>query len=228
MYFTYLVKCIPTNQFYYGVCFKQGADSNRLWTTYFTSSKSVHRLVEEYGSDAFEVEVRRIFDTPAAARLWEAKVLKRMNVVKDARWLNQTDLHSFTPRYGDDNHAKDPSVIAKMIKTNDAKAVAAGFASFADKIGKLNPAKNPEVAKKIGAWKSGKIWVYCRKTMQQRMIDPAEENQFLANGFTRGKPQKPSRKYKGRIYINRGGKTTSILPNQLEDFLNQGWITGRG
>lgn len=228
MYFTYLVKCIPTNQFYYGVCYKRGVSADRLWTTYFTSSKSVHRLIEDYGSDAFEVEIRRTFETSEAARLWESKVLKRMNVVKDPRWLNRTDLYSFAPRYGDDNHAKDPEVIAKMLRTNEVRAQEAGFESFASRISQMNPAKDPGVAKKIGEWKRGKIWITDPNTNRDMMILPEDLDHYLTKGFIKGRVKgRMIGVHTRRVYMNNGQVTKSVKPEQVKDMIAEGWGLGR-
>jgi len=35
--------------------------------------------------------VRKVFDEAQKARLWESKVLRRINATYDGKWLNQTD-----------------------------------------------------------------------------------------------------------------------------------------
>lgn len=64
--------------------------------TYFTSSKHVKAFIEKHGMPDV-VQVRRTFSDRNAARLWEHKVLKRMNAVLDERFLNRTNNRSVHP-----------------------------------------------------------------------------------------------------------------------------------
>lgn len=103
--FTYLVKHIPTNKYYYGVRFKKGCHPNDLWTKYFTSSKKVKGLIKRYGKKSFQYEIRRTFKTAQQAMAWEFKVLRRMKVVERKDFLNQSD-----------NKRIDPKLLSKMRK----------------------------------------------------------------------------------------------------------------
>lgn len=95
--YTYLIKCIPENKFYYGVRFSKNCDPDELWKKYFTSSKHVHSLIEKYGKESFDYEIRKTFDTPESARIWENKVLKKLNVVHNNLFINKTDNISISP-----------------------------------------------------------------------------------------------------------------------------------
>lgn len=95
--YTYLIKCRPTNQVYYGVRFAEGCNSSELFETYFTSSKHVHNLIDEYGVGEFDFEIRREFDSVEQARNWETKVLRRCGAVQDSRFINKTDNISISP-----------------------------------------------------------------------------------------------------------------------------------
>jgi hypothetical protein len=88
--FTYLIGWSKLNKFYYGVRYAQGCDPSDLWTSYFTSSGPVSRFRTEHG-DPDVVQVRYTFNSTQAARDWELKVLKRMNVVLREDFLNQHD-----------------------------------------------------------------------------------------------------------------------------------------
>jgi hypothetical protein len=101
--FTYLVKHIPTNRYYYGVKFKKGCHPNDLWTKYFTSSKKVKGLIKKYGKKSFQFEIRKTFKTAQQAMAWEFKVLRRMKVVERKDFLNQSD-----------NKRIDPKLLSKM------------------------------------------------------------------------------------------------------------------
>ena len=89
--FTYLVKHIPTNRYYYGVKIKKGCHPYDLWTKYFTSSKKVKGLIKRYGKKSFIFEIRKTFKTQQAALNWENKVLRRMKVIYRNDFLNQSD-----------------------------------------------------------------------------------------------------------------------------------------
>ena len=45
--FTYLIKHIPTNRYYYGSRYGKECHPKDLWTTYFTSSKKVKALIRK-------------------------------------------------------------------------------------------------------------------------------------------------------------------------------------
>ena len=97
--FTYLLKHIPTNKYYYGVRFKKGCHPNDFWTKYFTSSKKVKRLIKRNGNKSFIFEIRKTFKTPQQAINWENKVLKRMKVIYRNDFLNLTNNKSIDPNY---------------------------------------------------------------------------------------------------------------------------------
>ena len=96
--YTYLLKHIPTNRYYYGVRFKKGCKPEDFWKTYFTSSKKVKGLIKKYGKKSFIFEIRKIFKTIKEARNWEHKVLKRMKVIYRNDFLNQSDNKQVDPR----------------------------------------------------------------------------------------------------------------------------------
>lgn len=93
IYYTYLLKHIPTNTFYYGVRFAEGCHPEEFWKSYFTSSrKKIPQLREQYGDDSFAFEIRKTFDCRQKAIQWESTVLRRMRVLnKPELWLNRTD-----------------------------------------------------------------------------------------------------------------------------------------
>ena len=97
--FTYLIKHIPTNRYYYGVRYKKGCHPNDLWTKYFTSSKKVKGLIKKYGKKSFIFEIRKTFKTFQEAINWENKILKRMKVIYRDDFLNLTNNKSIDPNY---------------------------------------------------------------------------------------------------------------------------------
>ena len=97
--FTYLIKHVPTNRYYYGVRYKKGCHPKDLWTKYFTSSKKVKGLIKKYGKKSFIFEIRKTFKTTKQARMWEHKVLKRLKVIHRNDFLNLTDNKVFLLLY---------------------------------------------------------------------------------------------------------------------------------
>jgi hypothetical protein len=87
--YTYLIKCIPTGEVYYGVRYARGCNPSELWKTYFTSSKHVATRIQLFGKESFLHEIRKVFETGNKARLWEDQVLRKMSVIDDPKWLNK-------------------------------------------------------------------------------------------------------------------------------------------
>ena len=96
--FTYLIKHVPTNRYYYGVRYKKDCHPNDLWTKYFTSSRKVKGLIKRYGKKSFIFKIRRTFKTQKEAYNWEHKVLKRLKVIYRKDFLNQTDNRQIDPK----------------------------------------------------------------------------------------------------------------------------------
>lgn len=87
--FTYFLYHKPTGKKYYGVRYKKGCHPSDLWTNYFSSSDIVEQMIIDYGSDSFDYEVRKIFQSIDAAKMWESKVQRRLRVDIREDWINQ-------------------------------------------------------------------------------------------------------------------------------------------
>jgi hypothetical protein len=109
--FAYCITFIPTGQRYYGVRYteKEVAHPDQLWTTYFTSSKTISDLIEEYGIDSFSVQIRKTFISKIEALYWETRFLTRIDAAKHPEWLNK---HNGGTRFCD-----TPESIQKMKDT---------------------------------------------------------------------------------------------------------------
>lgn len=86
--YTYLIGWTQLNKWYYGVRYAYKCVPSDLWSTYFTSSKLVKEYRGIYGEPNV-IEIRKTFSNAIKARKWEDTVHKRMNVVKDDKWLNR-------------------------------------------------------------------------------------------------------------------------------------------
>lgn len=89
--YTYCIKFKPTGQVYYGSRCCKTAHPSEFWVSYFTSSKLVHSMIKAYGKDSFEYEIRRTFDNPKDAQLWERRVLSRMDAGRRQDFLNKSN-----------------------------------------------------------------------------------------------------------------------------------------
>jgi hypothetical protein len=90
MPYTYLLGWSIQGKYYYGVRYSKGCDITEIGNTYFSSSKYVKQFIAENGLPNI-VEVRKVFNTKESAILWEHKVLRRLKVIKDTKWINRTD-----------------------------------------------------------------------------------------------------------------------------------------
>lgn len=88
--YTYLIGWTKHNKWYYGVRFSNKSNPKDLWVTYFTSSKYVKDFRKLNGEPDI-IEVRKVFNNANSARLWEEKVIRRLNLVSDNKWLNKSD-----------------------------------------------------------------------------------------------------------------------------------------
>jgi len=98
--YTYLIGWPELGKWYYGVRYAKNCTPSDLWVTYKTSSKIVHDFVLEHGDPTVR-QVRKIYknteNATQLAQLWENRVLKKLNVAKDPKWLNGHDSKSFDP-----------------------------------------------------------------------------------------------------------------------------------
>lgn len=106
--YSYLIGWSKLNKWYYGIEFgvTKKVTPDNLWKSYFTSSKEVKKLRKEYGEPDI-IQVRKVFDNPnltideklKRTLLWETKVLKRLNVLKDEKWLNGSVIGGIDGRF---------------------------------------------------------------------------------------------------------------------------------
>lgn len=87
--YTYLVTHLATGKRYYGVRTAKGCTPVELGVTYFTSSRILKSLILLEGCDAFTFEVRKIFQSPLDALVWEHKVLRRIDAAISPMWFNR-------------------------------------------------------------------------------------------------------------------------------------------
>ena len=112
--FTYLIGWTKHNKWYYGVRYSKNCTPDSLWVTYFTSSKIVKEFRNSNGEPDV-VEVRKAFNCPKAAKKWEDKVLRRLDVNKAHKWLNQSN-NTFKGVYNSWNIGLTKETSPKLLK----------------------------------------------------------------------------------------------------------------
>lgn len=121
--YTYLLKHITTNTFYYGVRYAEGCCPNDLWNVYFTSSKHIKQLINRYGKDSFVYEIRKTFQDKKKAIAWEHRVLRKINAVSRNDFINKTDNIAICPdsaraMLGKSQTTKQKAAASKTGKSN--------------------------------------------------------------------------------------------------------------
>jgi len=91
--YTYLLKS-PDGRLYYGLRYAKNCHPDEFWVTYFTSSKKVLELIEEYGKESFTFEIRKTFDDVEKAIKWESDVLYKLRVDLREDYINQSFLRN--------------------------------------------------------------------------------------------------------------------------------------
>jgi hypothetical protein len=111
------------------------------------------QLITEYGVESFEIEIRRTFTNADAARDWEERVLCRLKVNQNSKWINKTTNKSRPPMTGANNPFAWPEVIEKVIKAKTG--VPRPDQSIRMK--ENHPMKNDAIRKKMSATRKRKI-----------------------------------------------------------------------
>jgi hypothetical protein len=182
MPYTYLIGWSKFNIFYYGVRYSKKCNVNDLWVQYKTSSKYVHEFTKNNG-DPDIIQVRKVFDNKDLALKWESKVLKRMDVVKDCRFLNRWDNNMIPLNMNKPFPFEDPKIQNKVDKKLKLKYGARGSASkvIKSKVEKTNMVKygtnhtlhndNVTLSRKFASLnKTGFENVFCNNEYIQKFI----------------------------------------------------------
>lgn len=117
--YTYLIGWTHLNKYYYGVRFAINCKPSDLWISYFTSSKTVSVLREQEGEPDL-IQIRKTFDCKTNAINWEEKVLRRMKVLKEEKWLNKNIAGAIPPHKGGEKNRgrkRSKEAIAKALET---------------------------------------------------------------------------------------------------------------
>lgn len=100
--YCYLIGWSAHDKWYYGCRYAKGCHPSDLWVSYFTSSKNVKNLRERYGEPDI-IQIRKVFKGIRECREWEIKVIRRMSIVSDKKFLNQRNpggIENFSKKVG--------------------------------------------------------------------------------------------------------------------------------
>lgn len=199
--YTYLIKCNPTNQYYYGVRYAKNCNPSDLWVNYFTSSTMVKVLIKRYGKDAFSIDIRRTFQCARDALIWEEKVLHRMKVLTDMRCINAN--------IGGHMFRSTKSSSDKGAKTRTGRHHTIDHCNHISK-------------STTGIKKT--LTLEQRYNLSQRCIHTP-----LSKGVSRTTEfkQKLSADAKNRIWVNNNITSKRILYTEINEYINTGWTRGR-
>ena len=128
--YTYIVGWSKHNRYYYGVRYAKDCNPRDLWVSYFTSSKYVKEFRKIHGEPDI-LQIRKTFKNIESSQVWETKVLQRMRVINDDRFLNKgigKSLQNFEIRkdimikkYGVENPSQLPGVSQKISESLKGK-----------------------------------------------------------------------------------------------------------
>jgi hypothetical protein len=206
--YTYLVKFKPTGKVYYGSRCQNYTKFNRtpaedFWHKYTTSSENINALIEEYGKDAFEYEIRRTFDTVEEMADWETRVLTRSRVLeRQDRWMNgnvagkkiltEAGVRAISATHKDkpktEEHKKNLSLSQKGIAKNYIQTAEHRRKNSEANSGKNNPMYGPcseERAANISAAKKAQqLTAYNKNTpmteaQKQKIRETKEKNKVM-------------------------------------------------
>ena len=132
MQYRYTILFKPTGQMYHGSKYSNDADPNLFWKTYFTSSKIIKKLIEEYGTSSFEI-IELILHPNNDAYECEKKFLQLNNCASSNEWLNESNndynlSHTdeifksrMIAKYGVDHNMKSSDLLEKRYKLHEKK-----------------------------------------------------------------------------------------------------------
>lgn len=239
--YTYLLKFLPTGQYYYGVRFAEHCYPSELFTTYFSSSRIIGRLIAEYGTSAFEFQIRRTFNNKISARDWEQKLLIKVNAASNPTFLNQSNnMKGIMRLIGTYSWYYNPITLEKLLLKNSSptpidfikgkrgpdKKQAGTVVAYNINTGKqkkfasIKDITGDWVHGRPGGTTSGTKWICNDITGETKLLIDGDN---LPAGWRMGNK---NIKNKNRIKITRSSICKSIYPNELEEFLNNGWILG--
>ncbi|NBS94318.1 MAG: hypothetical protein EBS91_11290 [Betaproteobacteria bacterium] len=244
--YTYLIGWKKFSKFYYGVRYAWNSHPSDLMKTYFSSSESVREMISENGIPDL-IEIRKTFDSVDSARVWEHKVLRRMKVTADEKWLNKTDNKSISPMPGESNpmFGKVGELHPRFGSTHsDETKQVIGFKSslkkgnmpdgFSEKMRQIVTGRihKDESKLKIKVKLTGRTLSdsHIENIMKNHADFSGENNPFFGKSHSDESRSKMREKRQGKRWIHNllQNKRMLVKESEINDFLSQGWSKGKG
>lgn len=197
--YVYFIRHKSTGLRYVGVRFARGCHPHDLWSEYFTSSKLVHKLIEEFGKDDFQIKVWKKFpNRPDQAVLEEAKFFPMIQ--KRGNYLN----------IAYSSGIQDLRVCSKGGKVGGAIVKSKGIGIFA--IDKETHLKNARAGGKVGGTKQRdlKIGIHAQSKEERLVLSSRGGKAAIPNSGFKDSARQSDRgrrggpKNKGFVWITDG------------------------
>lgn len=241
--YTYLIGWPELDRWYYGSRYAIGCDPSDLWVKYFTSSKQVAEFRKVHGEPTVRI-VRKVFQDTISVRLWEHRVLKKLKVINSDRWLNKTDNKAIAPMLGELNPMfgltgqlshrfgatlsdESKKVIGEKSRLKKGK-MPEGFSEKMRTIvtgRKLKESTKRNISKSL----TGREFTEEHKSnISKNHADVAnEKNPFFGKTHSDEQRKKWRESRAEKIWIHNNVSSKLIKKDELDSFINNGWIKGR-
>jgi len=218
--YTYYLYHIPTGKKYYGVKFGKRSNPNLFWVAggYFSSSRRVKELIDQYGIDSFKAEVRKIFSSAEEAVKYEYRFLCKVNAVRKNDWLNQSAIGAKFFCIMDDDARKKVSEYMKQRMKN------------------FKPTEESN-RKRSETLKGRIITEETRKKMSEvqknRSIEKeqARRDKIRQQAIGRGHSDEVKASLSNIVsqtrWVNNGTEQKKVHMDELNNVLSNGWVNGR-
>lgn len=240
--YTYLIGWTDYNLFYYGSRTAKDCDPKDLWVTYFTSSKSVCRVLQYIG-DPDVIVVRKTFGTDSSKCLaWEHKVLRRLQVRNNPNFLNIAESGNnfcssgyVTVYKGDICYGQVSLTDERLLKGEFTRMKDTTRAWHSNRMLSNNPMKDSTLAQKVankkkalyerGLHGSTSNKTHTLESHSKRMIsnnpmkNPETVKRMLAN-------RDPKSSGKGMKWMAQPStkERKRVMPSDVQKFVEDGWI----
>lgn len=222
--YVYLIKNKITEQFYIGSRNKNVATNLKpeedLWFQYFTSSKKVQKLIQEFGKDSFEVDILFRHEDYEVCYWYEQLCIKE--TIKNIRSLNA---HYIDP-IDDSKHfntvgRKHTEETRKKISERLLGGGTSGIPLSEDHKYKISAARlgmkfSEETRNKMSLARKGK-----------KKPPMSEEQKQKISEFNKGRHVGALNSQFGTCWICKEGIAKKIYKETLEQYLQDGWSRGR-
>lgn len=202
--YTYCLTFKPTGQRYYGARWAKGCHPTDLFKSYFTSSERISKMILENGKESFQYQIRKVFNSAEACRVWEQKVITRLRVSSNANWINGRYIPS-----GDMSGPNNPMYKAKRSDLSARNSSTKGYIWINNGSRSM---QIPKIQFKIFEELGYTRGMHCKRSIETRALLSKSR-----------KGSKSSSKDTIVVYLK--DKKKHIMPEQLDYYVSIGWST---